>query len=67
MNFTSWIQGSWLWFAWAFFAVVVIVGYISIRRRLNRVERSADAGGGASDADAHRRHEKEKRSRHSVE
>jgi hypothetical protein len=67
MNFTSWISGSWLWFAWAIAALVVIVGYISIRRRLNRVERSADSGGTPSAADAHRRHDKEKKSRHSVE
>jgi hypothetical protein len=36
------ILGHWLWFVWAVMAVIVIFGYVHVRRRLHHLENAED-------------------------
>jgi hypothetical protein len=65
MAFADVVRGYWLWVVWAFIAVVVVFGYIRVRRHLDRVERAADAGDTAGRG--RRREERKKEERKGVE
>jgi hypothetical protein len=43
-----------LWVVWAVMAVVVVVGYVVVRGRLNRVERQADQPTGGGEHEKHK-------------
>jgi len=65
MTFFNLVGGNWLWFVWAAIAVCVVVGYIRVRRHLNRVEAAPEPGA----EEARKRHAAEhaKKRRRSVE
>jgi beta-lactamase regulating signal transducer with metallopeptidase domain len=65
MSFFSAIHGYWLWYVWAFIAVVVVIGYVRVRHKINR----AEAAGDPADEAARLRHaaEHEKRKHKGIE
>jgi hypothetical protein len=50
------LHGYWIWFVWAIIAVLVVIGYVRVRSRLGRLERSEDP----ATVDARKRHAAEK-------
>ena len=54
------LNGYWLWFAWGLIAIVVVIGYFEVRRRLARAERKEDAADAALRARHYAEHEKHK-------
>lgn len=46
MAFSNLVRGNFLWLVWAVIAVCVVVGFLRVRHKLNRVEAAGDAGTG---------------------
>lgn len=57
MDFFNSLHWNWLWLVWAIIAVLVVIGYVRVRDRLGRLERTDDP----ATAEARKRHATEKK------